>query len=83
MGLLDYSDIDKALCSNSYIENYNKFIKQKLSPFLFGRSKTKISCPLFIYFIKEEKECYRLKLVNMDINIDKKKIIVKMIIKRN
>lgn len=72
MGLLDYSDIDKALRSNSYIENYNKLIKQKLSPYLFGRSKTKISWPLFIYFIKEEEEFYRQKLVYMDINIDKK-----------
>ena len=42
-GMLDYTKIKKECLSNSYIENYNKRIKLKLSEYLFGKSKTKIS----------------------------------------
>ena len=53
-GTLDYTKIDKEYHSNSYIENYNKRMILKLSEYLFGKSKNKISWSLFNYFIKEE-----------------------------
>ena len=53
--MLDYSNITKNQRSNSYIENYNRRIKLKLSKFLYGKSKCKISWPLFLYFIKNEE----------------------------
>ena len=54
-GMLDYSNITKNQRSNSYIENYYRLIKLKLSKFLYVRSKCKISWPLFLYFIKNEE----------------------------
>ena len=41
-GMLNYSYLPKKFRSNSYIENYNRRIKLKLSKYLFGKSKTKI-----------------------------------------
>ena len=38
---LDYTKIDKEYHSNSYIENYNKRIKLKLSEYLFENQKLK------------------------------------------
>ena len=77
--MLDYSLITKSQRSNSYIENYNRRIKLKLSKFLFGKNKYKISWPLFLYFITHEedetkKENYNIensteiKYVNMNFN---------------
>ena len=54
-GMLDYSKITKGQRSNNYIENYNRRIKLKLSKYLYGKSKCKISWPLFLYFIKNEE----------------------------
>ena len=45
--------------SNSYIENYNRIIKLKLSNYLYGKNHCRISWPLFIYFIKNEEEEYK------------------------
>ena len=59
---LDYTKIDKEYRLNSYIENYNKRIKLKLSEYLYGKSITKISWPLFNYFIKEEEHYLQKKL---------------------
>ena len=53
--MLDYSNITKNQRSNSYIENYNRRIKLKLSKFLYGKNKCKISWLLFLYFIKNEE----------------------------
>ena len=39
-----------------YIEKYNGRIKLKFSKFLYGKSKCKISWPLFLYFIKNEEK---------------------------
>ena len=64
-GTLDYTKIDKEYRSNSYIENYNKRIKLKLSEYLFGKSKTKISLPLFNHFIREEEHDYRTDNINI------------------
>ena len=63
-GTLNYTKTDKEYHSNSYIENYNKRIKLKLSEYLFGKSKTKISSPLFNYFIKEKEHNYRTDNIN-------------------
>ena len=40
-GMLDYSLIKKSQRSNSYIENYNRKIKLKLSKYLFGKTNVK------------------------------------------
>ena len=58
-GILNYIYLIKEQRSNSYLENYNRLIKQKLSTFLYGRNKCKISWPLFLYFIINEENEYR------------------------
>ena len=58
-GMLDYSGLSKEERSNSYIENYNRRIKLRLSKFLYGKNKCKISWPLFLYFITNEEDIYR------------------------
>ena len=68
--MLDYTKIKKEYRSNSYIENYNKRIKLKLSEYLFGKSKTKISWPLFNYFIKEEEHDYRTDNINIESSLE-------------
>ena len=57
---LNYKNLAYEVRSNSYIENYNRNIKLKMSEFLLGRKKCKINWPLFVYFLKEEEE-YRIK----------------------
>ena len=64
----------KKFTSNSYIENYNRCIKLKLSKYLFEKSKTKISWPLFIFFIRSEEEEYRLVNIKFDNSIEMKNI---------
>ena len=63
-GMLNYHYLNKEQRSNSYIENYNRRIKLKLSKFLFGKNKCKITWPLFLYFIKNEEEDYRKDIYN-------------------
>ena len=58
-GMLNYIYLNKEQRSNSYIENYNRRIKLKLSKYLYGKNHCKISWPLFLYFIKKEEEDYR------------------------
>ena len=58
-GCLVFNNLDIKFRSNSYIENYNGIIKLKLSKFLYGKSKTKITWPIFHYFILEEEDEYR------------------------
>ena len=70
IGILNYNYLKKAYRSNSYIENYNRRIKLKLSKYLFGKSKSKISWPLFIHFIRSEEEEYRLENINYDNSIE-------------
>ena len=72
--MLNYSYLQKKFRSNSYIENYNRRIKLKLSKYLFGKSKTKISWPLFIFFIRNEEEEYRLENIKFDNSIEIKNI---------
>ena len=42
----------------------------KLSKYLFGKSKTKISWRLFIFFIRNEEEEYRLENIKFDNSIE-------------
>ena len=72
--MLNYSYLQKKFRSNSYIENYNRRIKLKLSKYLFGKSKTKISWPLLIFFIRNEEEEYRLENIKFDNSIEIKNI---------
>ena len=72
--MLNYSYLPKKFRSNSYIENYNRRIKLKLSKYLFGKSKTKISWALFIFFIRNEEEEYRLENIKFDNSIEIKNI---------
>ena len=65
-GMLNYIYLSKEQRSNSYIENYNRRIKLKLSKYLYGKNHCKISWPLFLYFIKKEEEEYRLKIFNLE-----------------
>ena len=58
-GCLNYKKLKKPYRSNSYIENYNRRIKLKLSKYLYGKSRTKISWPLFHHFILQEEEEFR------------------------
>ena len=65
-----YKNKKKEYHSNSYIENYNKPIKLKLSEYLFGNTKTKISWPLFNYFFKEEEHDYRTDNINIESSLE-------------
>ena len=65
-GMLDYHYLEKEQRSNSYIENYNRRIKLKLSKYLYGKNHCKVSWPLFLYFIKQEEEDYRLENYNLE-----------------
>ena len=69
-GMLDYSQISKSQRSNSYIENYNRRIKLKLSNFLYGKNKCKISWPLFLYFITHEEDEIKKENFNIDNSIE-------------
>ena len=54
----------------------------RLSKYLYGKNKCKISCPLFLYFIINEEDTYRNecyekeKDLDSKINIDKEKEII-------
>ena len=68
-GMLNYHYLNKEQRSNSYIENYNRRIKLKLSKFLYGKNKCKITWPLFLYFIKNEEEEYRKDIYNKELGL--------------
>ena len=54
-GMLNYHYLTKEQRSNSYIENYNRKIKLKLSKFLYGKNKCKVTWPLFYILLKMKK----------------------------
>ena len=70
--MFDYSLIKKSQRSNSYIENYNRKIKLKLSKYLFGKSKCKITWPLFHLFIREEESETKKEIFNLENQLPKK-----------
>ena len=59
-GSIDYTKVTKLQRCNSYIENYNKIIKNTLG------KVSKISWPKFITFIKEQENIYYKKVVDME-----------------
>ena len=71
-GMLNYSDLSKYERSNSYIENYNRRIKLKLSKFLYGKNRCKISWPLFIYFIKNEERENQIEYHELENKLEEK-----------
>ena len=68
--MLDYTNLDKFQRSNSYFENYNRRIKLKLSKYLYGKSKCKISWPLFLYFIKNEEKDVKNDNYNLENKVE-------------
>ena len=46
-GMLNYHNIDKFRRSNSYIENYNRHLKNKLKPFIYKNKNSKIDWIFF------------------------------------
>ena len=70
--MLDYSLIKKSQRSNSYIENNNRKIKLKLSKYLFGKNKCKITWPLFHLFIREEESETKKEIFNLENQLPKK-----------
>ena len=57
-GSLNYIFLNKNQRSNSYLENYNRRIKEILGLFLTKIGRTIIPWPLFISFIRNEEEYY-------------------------
>ena len=57
--IINYKNLTKEKRLNRYIKNYNRRIKLRLSKFLYGKNKCKITWLLFLYFIKNEEEDYR------------------------
>ena len=70
-GYLNYALISIEQKSNSFLENYNRRLKIKLSNFLYGKNKINITWPIFIYFKKKEKD-YRINNYNAENNFEKK-----------
>ena len=64
--MLNYHLLSNEQRSISYIENYNRRIKLKLSKYLYRKNKCKISWPLFLYFIKQEEQDYRTDIYNKE-----------------
>ena len=80
-GFLNYAYLKKEQRSNSYLENYNRRIKQKLSNFLYGKNKCRISWPLLLYFLIQEENEYRNNIYNKEINIDIKNMKLEKFVK--
>lgn len=58
--MLDYNKVTKLQRCNSYIENYNKIIKNTL-----GKGK-KLSWPKFVSFLKEQENNYSRKIIDIE-----------------
>ena len=65
-GILNYYGLSKNERSNSYLENYNCRTKLKLSYYLYGKNKCRISWPLFLYFILHEEDGYRREIMKIN-----------------
>lgn len=76
---MDYTTIEKKYHINSYIKNYNKRIKKKLLKYLFDKNKTKISWPLFNYFIFQEENDYRNGNIKKEFKLENKNIFYNLI----
>ena len=71
-GMLNYVYLSKEQRSNSYLENYNRVIKEKLSNFLYGKNKCRISWPLLFYFIISEEIEYKNKIILIENSTERK-----------
>ena len=65
-GILNYKNINRLQRTNSYIENYNKRIREILGPYVYKIGISVIPWPLFLSFIIYEENFYRNKLVDLD-----------------
>ena len=70
--MLNYNNISKNIRSNSYIENYNRRLKLKLSKFLYGKNKCLVTWPLLLYFIINEENEYPLEIYNSETKLEEK-----------
>ena len=70
--MLNYSKLNKIGRSNSYIENYNRRIKLKLSKFLYGKNRCKIIWAIFLYFIKNEENDTKNDIKQLENQIENK-----------
>lgn len=83
-GMLNYAYLSVEQRSNSYIENYIRIIKLKLSKFLYGKNNCIIIWPLFHHFIKSEENENRNEIIEYENEILSKKPVKKVInIKKN
>ena len=65
-GLLNYININRLQRTNSYIEKYNKRIREILSPYVYKIGISVIPWPLFLSFIIYEENFFRKKLIELD-----------------
>ena len=63
-GALNYIYLNKKERSNSYIENYNRRIKDQLKPFLSKRGRSIVSWPIFLMFIINEENYFNLLITD-------------------
>ena len=72
-GSLNYIYLSKKERSNSYIENYNRRIKEKLDHILAKRGRSIVVWPLFIMFIINDENYYN-NLITYKLKTDLKNI---------
>ena len=60
--------ISKEQRSNSCIDKINRIVKEKLSNFLYGKNKCRISWPLMLYFIINEENEYKNNIIRKKIS---------------
>ena len=66
--------MNKVQRSNSYIENYNLRIREKLNPFTNKLGISVIPWPVFLSFLIEEENFYKSLLCKLDTSNLPKKI---------
>ena len=61
--ILNYNKLEKYKRSNSYIETYNRHIKNSLRPFIYCKKNNNIDWIYFIGFLIEEENEYKKKII--------------------
>ena len=61
--ILNYNKLDIYKRSNSYIEIYNKYIKNMIRPFIYCKKINTIDWIYFIGFLIEKENDYKSKLI--------------------
>ena len=72
-GRLNFSNVSKIQRSNSFIENYNRYIKDCLRPYESKKGMTKLSWPMFKGFIVDEENKNKSEIINL---LNKKNLIM-------